>query len=60
MKSSGRTTYALLSVLVIIAFYLIPYTYLRSSKDLTLTAFWTSLTLLWIITSNYVVRRWVK
>lgn len=43
--------YILASVLVLVAFVAVPYAVLKNSEGLGLFAFWTALTLLWVVVS---------
>ncbi|MEM0453160.1 MAG: hypothetical protein QXO98_00675 [Sulfolobales archaeon] len=51
--------YVILFIVLMLVFYLVPYTLYVSAKGFTLFAYWALLTLMWIIMTLLYLRRWV-
>lgn len=50
--------YVVLAFVVLVLHYLIPYIILYEPRGLTLTAYWTILSLFWVVITIYFIRRW--
>lgn len=58
MKSRRlKTPYTVLSVAIVILFYLMPYLALSKVRNLELVVFWSLVTLVWLVVTNSLLMR---
>ncbi|MGC8975231.1 MAG: hypothetical protein ACP5KB_03430 [Thermoprotei archaeon] len=52
-----KTPYVVLSIAVVVLFYLVPYLMLSESRNLELALFWSVITLSWLTVTNVLLVR---